>query len=295
MRRVSARSIAEASPKRFHVLALRESSEAWTFSKTVNEWKSVPRWKARTTPRREITWGGRLVMSWSLKVTDPASAGKNPVTTLKKLDFPAPLGPMIAWSRPGCTSRSTPSTARSEPKALVSPRVRRSIGGPREPRATRGRDVSPSLFQEPQDPAGQEEHAEEEDAAHEEEPVRRVADRDLVERREHRRPHDGPPEGRGAPEERHQHRVRGLHPAHQEGRHRAVERGEEGAGQAREDAGDDESGEPVPPHVDADELGADDAVAAGVERPPERRVDDPPEEPDRGAHHDEREEVVVVH
>src|SRR2546428_12582684 len=155
-------------------------------------------------------------MSWSLKITDPESAGKNPVTTLKKVDLPAPLGPMIAWSRPGSTTRFTPSTARSEPKVLVSARVRRSTGRLRHPRTPRGHDPREPLSQESQDPSGQEEHPEEQDGSHEQEPVRGVADGDLVEGREDRRPDHRPPEGRRATEQRHQHRVRRLHPAHQE-------------------------------------------------------------------------------
>src|SRR5712692_4395386 len=242
-----------------------------------------------------MTWGGSRVMSWSLKITDPESAGKNPVSTLKKVDLPAPLGPMIAWRRPGWTTRSTPSTARSEPKALVSACVRRSTACLRHPRSPRCGDTAEPLFQESQDASGQEEHADEQDASHEEEPVRGVADRNLVERREDRRPDHRPPEGPRAPEQGHQNRVRRLYPAHQEGRHRAVERREESAGQAREDSGDHEGGQPVPPDVDADELGAHDAVPASVERPPERRMEDPPEEPERNAHHDQGEVVVVIH
>src|SRR5215471_850315 len=139
MRCVSERSIPEARPNTFHVRPLRERRAACTFSKTVNVWNTVPRWKARTTPRREMTWGGRRVISWSLKSTDPESAVKNPVTTLKNVDLPAPFGPMMACSRPGSTTRSTPSTARREPKALVSARVRRSTRRLRHPRSRRRR------------------------------------------------------------------------------------------------------------------------------------------------------------
>src|SRR5919108_1188177 len=131
-----------------------------------------------------MTWGGSRVMSWSLKRTDPESAGKNPVTTLKNVDLPAPLGPRIAWRRPGCTTRFTPSTARSEPNVLVSACVRSSTGSLRRPRGSSRGQPGESLFQESQDASGEEEHPEKQDASHEQEPVSGVADGDRVQRRE---------------------------------------------------------------------------------------------------------------
>ena len=43
--------------------------------------------------------------------TLPRVAGAKPDRTLKKVVFPAPLGPMIAWIVPSATSSETPSSA----------------------------------------------------------------------------------------------------------------------------------------------------------------------------------------
>src|SRR5512146_235211 len=40
------------------------------------------------------------------------------------VDLPAPLGPRKPWTSPGATSRSSPSSARTEPKFLVNACVR---------------------------------------------------------------------------------------------------------------------------------------------------------------------------
>src|SRR5262245_18860584 len=49
-----------------------------------------------------------------------------PDTRLKTVVLPAPFGPINAVSDPSATARSTPSTARTPPKDLVSPLTSRS-------------------------------------------------------------------------------------------------------------------------------------------------------------------------
>src|SRR3954463_8541943 len=55
----------------------------------------------------------------------PADAGMSPQITLKRVVFPAPLGPRIARRAPGATSRSTSRTAASPPNRRLTPRRRR--------------------------------------------------------------------------------------------------------------------------------------------------------------------------
>src|SRR2546422_6427833 len=49
----------------------------------------------------------------------PAVARSSPESTLRKVDFPAPLGPMTACTRPRSKASETPSTAASAPKRRV--------------------------------------------------------------------------------------------------------------------------------------------------------------------------------
>jgi len=48
-----------------------------------------------------------------------------PVSTLKNVDFPAPLGPINPVIDPGLIITETPSTARKDPKSFVRLRVSR--------------------------------------------------------------------------------------------------------------------------------------------------------------------------
>src|ERR1700726_2284914 len=52
-----------------------------------------------------------------------------PVSTLKSVVLPAPLGPIMVKICPGLTSKLTSSTARSPPKVLLTLSTR-SMGGP---------------------------------------------------------------------------------------------------------------------------------------------------------------------
>src|SRR5262245_26840317 len=58
----------------------------------------------------------------------PVVTGNAPATRLNSVVLPAPFGPMRARRSPGCTTSSTPSTARSPPNALET-RSRRSASG----------------------------------------------------------------------------------------------------------------------------------------------------------------------
>src|SRR5215207_1907042 len=60
-------------------------------------------------------------MSSPRNSTAPAVGGNRPQIRLTIVLFPEPFGPISPKIRPGSTLRSTPSTARTPPKCLLSP------------------------------------------------------------------------------------------------------------------------------------------------------------------------------
>src|SRR2546422_126554 len=85
------------------------------FSSTVMFRSSLGIWKVLTRPRRTIAYGGSPSIRSPSNHTSPPSAAWSPAMTLKRLDFPAPFGPIspvIVWRR---TDREHPSTARIPP------------------------------------------------------------------------------------------------------------------------------------------------------------------------------------
>ncbi len=70
------------------------------FSSTVSSEKRRMFWKVRAMPARTRSWGLALEMSWPMKVIEPSSSMYMPVSRLKKVVLPAPLGPIrerISW------------------------------------------------------------------------------------------------------------------------------------------------------------------------------------------------------
>src|SRR5581483_9467849 len=94
---------------------------ACTFSNTVSLAKMLVRWKERPMPIRQMRCGAAPVMSRPLSSTRPASGDRWPVMRLKRVDLPAPLGPMTAAISPRATERLTPSTAVKPSKVLRTP------------------------------------------------------------------------------------------------------------------------------------------------------------------------------
>ena len=69
-----------------------------------------------------MTWGCRRTStpnSWA----SPPSIGSRVASICSIVVLPAPLGPSTPNTSPRCTSRSMPSTARTSPKVLTSPRA----------------------------------------------------------------------------------------------------------------------------------------------------------------------------
>ena len=90
-----------------------------TFSKTVKWGKVAEIWKDRTMPL-SATWAGfSEVMSCWLKRIRPLVGIKNLVSKLKKVVFPAPLGPIKAWIEPRCIFKSTALTATNPLNSLT--------------------------------------------------------------------------------------------------------------------------------------------------------------------------------
>ena len=86
-------------------------------------------WNVRATPSAVI-WSGRLVVtSLPSKITFPRLGRYSPVSMLKNVVFPAPLGPMIVAIAFCGTRNETESTAVRPPNCLVRKRVSR-IAGP---------------------------------------------------------------------------------------------------------------------------------------------------------------------
>src|SRR5882672_5465799 len=80
-------------------------------------------WKVRARPSRARSSGGRRVTSVPLKLTVPEVTGRSPVRQLKKVDLPAPLGPIRPRMSPSSTETEASSTALKAPKALVTLRA----------------------------------------------------------------------------------------------------------------------------------------------------------------------------
>src|SRR5579859_4862189 len=78
-------------------------------------------WNVRAIPAFTVWCGLRPVMSLPSKMTVPRLGAKKPVTQLKSVVLPAPLGPISAKTSPTLTSNDTLSTATRPPKRLVSP------------------------------------------------------------------------------------------------------------------------------------------------------------------------------
>src|SRR4051812_24273613 len=85
-------------------------------------------WKVRASPSRARSSGGFLLTSVPANETEPEVSGRSPVRQLKKVDLPAPLGPIRPRMSPSSTDTDAPSTALKAPNALVTVRASISTG-----------------------------------------------------------------------------------------------------------------------------------------------------------------------
>src|SRR3954453_4572776 len=88
-------------------------------------------------PRRESRSGGARVTSSPRNAIFPEVARSSPESRFRKVDLPAPFGPMIAWIEPDSMPTETLSTAARAPKRRVRPSVASTVSGTRPPQKRR--------------------------------------------------------------------------------------------------------------------------------------------------------------
>src|SRR5689334_4259475 len=91
-------------------------------------------WKVRASPREARASGARRVMSCPSNRTSPEVVCRSPVRQLKKVDLPAPFGPIRPRISPCSSLTEAASTALKLPNDLVRLRASRSMGGSRRGR-----------------------------------------------------------------------------------------------------------------------------------------------------------------
>src|SRR3989475_671082 len=101
-----------------------------TFSSTVAPGRMLVIWYERAMALREIRFGGSPAMSSPANRMRPALGCSTPVTQLKNVDLPAPLGPMMARISPAGTAMLTSLSAVRPPNRMVSFSVRRRGAAP---------------------------------------------------------------------------------------------------------------------------------------------------------------------
>src|SRR5215207_424629 len=248
---------------------------ACTFSNTVSLGKMLGRWNERPMPILQMRCGGAPVMSRPWSTIWPSSGRRWPVIRLKKVDLPAPFGPITAAMLPWATDRLTPSTAVNPSKDLRTPRTSsiwidlfKSAGGRRALPPAKARD---QCFRGSGDAARKQEQQQDQDASHHERPVLRVGGDLLVQHDEGEGADRRAPEAPNSAQDRLDQRLGRLGPVGEVRKDAAVEDAEQRSGHASEEAGDDEGRQLIGPYVHADELGAFRIVANDRQHPSEGR------------------------
>src|SRR3954447_3544993 len=75
-------------------------------------------WKVRPMPSRACSSGGARVTSTLSKTMRPVVGSVSPARQLKKVDLPAPFGPIRPMISPSSIERSAPATARRLPNVF---------------------------------------------------------------------------------------------------------------------------------------------------------------------------------
>src|SRR6185503_5785897 len=159
------------------------------------------RWNERAMPRCAMRWGGVPAMSRPSKRIRPEVGACWPVSRLKNVVLPAPLGPMTECSDPSSTSRVTSLTAVRAPKDLVRRSVLTRGIEPHPAGRPARRPPRPETRPRLDHPAPKEQHHDHEGDAEQERPARpHGADR-LRQPDEDERANHGPVERAGAADE----------------------------------------------------------------------------------------------
>src|SRR5258707_6623332 len=106
---------------------VRRNAPIITFSSTDMPSNVCGTWNVRARPRRARISGEKWVMSWPSNITLPDVDKRSPVRQLKKVDLPAPFGPIRPRISPCSKVTEAASTALKLPKALVMSRASRSM------------------------------------------------------------------------------------------------------------------------------------------------------------------------
>src|SRR5580698_4689275 len=101
-----------------------------TFSSTVMSSNVIGTWKVRPMPARAWASGEARVMSAPSNRMRPVVGSVSPAMQLKKVDLPAPFGPISPMISPSATDRSAPATAWKLPNALETLVASSSMGAP---------------------------------------------------------------------------------------------------------------------------------------------------------------------
>src|SRR5882757_8891723 len=120
----TARDLVSASAR----WGVRRNAPIITFSSTDMPSNVCGTWKVRARPRCARASGVKLVMSWPSNKTWPDVDNRSPVRQLKKVDLPAPFGPIRPRMPPCSSVTEAASTALKLPKAFVTLRASRSTG-----------------------------------------------------------------------------------------------------------------------------------------------------------------------
>src|SRR5258705_2138962 len=108
---------------------VRRNAPIITFSSTDMPSNVCGTWKVRARPSCARASGVRLVMSWPSNKTLPDVDSRSPVRQLNSVDLPAPFGPIRPRMSPCSSVTDAASTALKLPKAFVTLRASRSMGG----------------------------------------------------------------------------------------------------------------------------------------------------------------------
>src|SRR5258708_11863103 len=147
----TARDLASASAR----WEVRRNAPIITFSSTDMPSKVCGTWKVRARPSCARASGVRLVMSWPSNKTLPDVDKRSPVRQLKKVDLPAPFGPIKPKMSPCSSVTDAASTALKLPKAFVTSQASRSMGCSFRHRDLRGLvGYGPDPLDQRQDAAG---------------------------------------------------------------------------------------------------------------------------------------------
>src|SRR5579883_528158 len=90
-----------------------------TFSRMVMSSKVAGTWKVRPMPSRACAEAGSRVTSAPSNMIRPRVGARSPATQLKKVDLPAPFGPIRPTISPAATVRLASLSARKPPKARL--------------------------------------------------------------------------------------------------------------------------------------------------------------------------------